>query len=375
MREVVILGVGMHKFGRFDGMDFTEMGSVAIQNAMKDADIVWKDIEAAFCGNTYGDTASGHRIVAQIGLTGIPIVNVENACSSSGSALRLAYQEIAAGIYDTVLAFGWEQQPRGFITSTAFPAYQRAMGMSILPAQYAMLARRHMVEYGTTVKHLAKISVKNHKNGYYNPYAHYQVLLTEEQVLNSRMVCDPLTLYMCCPTSHGAAAAVLCSKTKARRYTTKPITVAAAVLASGKYQSPACDHINYYMGSAVELSGKLAYEAAGLGPEDINIVETHEAMANAEIEQCEELGICEKGEYTQLLDAGETEITGRIPVNPSGGLLARGHPLGATSLAQVAEVVWQLREQAGPRQVNNPKVGLCHTTGSGPNSCVTILKK
>lgn len=290
MREVVVLGVGMHKFGRFPEKAYFDIGRVAVQNALKDANIGWQAVEATFCGNVYGDTGAGHRIVAQIGLKGIPVVNVENACSSGGSALRLAYQQIAAGIYDVILALGFEKQERGFIPSTSFTMWERQLGMAVQPAHYAMKARRHMAKYGTTVEHLAKVSVKNHKNGTFNPFAHYQQAVTLEEVLNSRLICDPLTLLMCCPTSDGAAAAILCSKEKAKQYTTKPIAVAAAALVSGVY---AREHDEAF-DRMVELSAQQAYDAAGIGPEDLDMLETHEAMANAEISQCENLGISYK---------------------------------------------------------------------------------
>lgn len=370
MREVAVIGVGMHRFGRFPEEDWTELGRVAIVEALKYAGIGWEKIEAAFCGNTYGDVAAGHNVVAQVGLTGIPIVNVENACSSGGSAFRLAYHQVAAGIYDIVIAFGFEKIPRGLIASTAFPQWQREIGLATPPVRYALEARRHMEEYGTKVEHFAMVSVKNHKNGCYNKYAHYQQEVTIEEVLNSRMIVDPLTLLMCCPNSEGGAAAILCSKKKAMQYTAKPVTVAAAALVSDMYTSP-----RRQSPSIIERAAQAAWEQSGYGPKDMDLLEVHEAMASAEIVRCEEIGICNKGEYTKLLERGETEIKGRIPVNVSGGLLAKGHPLGATSLAQVSEIVWQLNEQAGQRQVKGAKIGLTLTTGAGPNCCVIILKK
>jgi acetyl-CoA C-acetyltransferase len=254
---------------------------------------------------------------------------------------------------------------------TDFERLQRTMGLVSLPSKYAMIARKHMEQYGTTVEQLAKVSVKNHKNGCYNPYSQYQVALTLEEVLNSRMISKPLTLYQCAPTGDGIAAVVLCAKNKARKYTNRPlITLAGSALTSQVYVPDDPTSIHAFTAKAASE----AYEMSGCGPEDLDIVELHDCFSIAEICHYENLGLCNKGEGGRLLDEGQTEIGGRIPVNTSGGLLARGDPLGATGLAQIAEIVWQLRGEAAQRQVANPKVGLTHNLG-GLVCSVQILKR
>ncbi|MBI2906922.1 MAG: thiolase family protein [Chloroflexi bacterium] len=371
-REVYVVGVGMHQFGRFPDLDFTDLGRVAVLNALKDAGLSWRQAEAAFCGTAYGDVGAGHRIAREIALTGIPIVNVENACSSGGSAFRLACQSIAGGMYDIAIAYGLEKIPKGMIASTADPEWQRIMGMSVRPADYAMVARRHMDLHGTTAIQLAKVSVKNHRNGCKNPYAHYQQECTVEEVLASRMIADPLTLFMCCPTSEGAAAAVLCCRDKMPEGA-RPVRIAASVLKSAIYLGP--EPLHGDNGRLTAAAAREAYDEAAIGPEDLDLIETHDAMAIAEVTNCEHLGLCAPGEGGRLVDEGALEIGGRIPVNPSGGLLARGHALGATGLAQITEIVLQLRGEASARQIAGARVGLAHTLGAGPNCAITILKR
>lgn len=371
VREVIVLGVGMHPFGRFPELTAFDLGRVAALNALKDVGVNWKDVQAAYCGSVYQGTASGHKVIAQIGHTGIPVVNVENACSSGSSAFRLAWQAIGHGIYDVAIAIGFEKLGRGMIRSTAFDDAQRTMGHAVLMGIYALRARKHMLEHGTTAAQLAKVSVKNHKNGCLNPYAHYQEECSLEEVLNSRMVCDPVTLLMCAPTSDGAAAAVLCAKSVASRYgPKKQVSVAASVLNIEPYSS-----LLHPTPDIMEITAKEAYEMAGIGPEDLSVVEGYDASAVGEFLSYEALGLCPKGMAGPFSESGATEIGGKIPVSPSGGLLARGHPLGATGLAQIAELVWQLRGEAGKRQVAGAKVGMSHTMGSGGNCLMTILKR
>lgn len=380
MREVVVAGVGMCRFWRYDGekgpyKTFYELGREAVINAWKDADIQWRNIQAAFCGSCYQGVGSGHKIIGQIGLTGIPIINVENACSSATSAFRLAYQAIATGMYDVCLVIGVEKVPAGLIASTGWPEWQMKMGFNVQPAAYAMETVRHMEECGSTPEQFAKITVKNRKNGILNPYAYFQQEVTVEEVLNSRMVCKPLRLLMCCPNADGAAAAILCSnhmlKTKSRK-----VTIAAAVLVSSMYGvERGGGSVKIQNPDRTEIAAKQAYEISGYGPRDIDVFEIYDAMSPTELISMERLGICKQGEAGHLLEEGATQINGRIPINPSGGLMSRGHPLGATGLAQIAEIVWQLRGEAGCRQVTGARLGLCHTLGAGPNCAVVILKK
>ena len=366
MREVVVLGVGLHKFGRFPDKTIKDLGRVAILNALNNAGVEFKDIEAAFCGRVYSGMGAGLNVVNEVGMTGIPVVNVEQACSSSSVALRLAYFAIGAGIYDVALVVGFEKLPKGMLRDVDEPgSYEALTGILTPMAHYSLEAKKHMAQYGTTAKQMAMVAVKAHRNGALNSYAQYQTLMTLEEVLNSRMVADPLTLYMCSPTTDGAAAAIVCSKEKAKQYTTnKAISIAGWGAGSPKYQrGKAYDLIHIEL---TERNVKEAYERAGIGPEDIDVVQLHDASAFGEIIRTEALGLCDEGMGGAWVEQGKTEINGEIPINTDGGLLSRGHPIGATGVAQVAEIFWQLRGEAGPRQVpNNPKTGLCHNSGIG----------
>lgn len=379
MREVVVAGVGIHEFGRFPEKDYREIGRVAAERALKDANVEWKDIQVAYVGNVMAEMAKGQNILQPLGATGIPIINIENACASGGASFHLAYQAIAYGMYDVALVLGVEKAPRGFIPNCGYDRWQMWTGLGVNPLYFAMNIQEHMIKYGTTVEQLAKVSVKNHRNGVKNPYAMYRKELTIEEVLNSPMVCEPLTLLMLCAPNEGAAAAVLCAKDVVHRYTSKYVTVAATALCtrmSGDMFLPAVSApTNVDHPSLTERTVSMAYEMAGIGPEDLSLVELQDTDAGSEIIYTELLGLCPKGEGGRLVDEGATEPTGRIPVNVSGGLLSKGEPLGASSLAMVAELTWQLRGDAGPRQIEGAKVGLGHTEGAGGNCSVIILKR
>lgn len=371
MREVVIIGVGLHKFGRFPEKTVTEMGREAIANALDDSGVPFKDIEVGYVGHVYQSMGTGTRLLHEFGQTGIPIVNMELACTSSTQGIIRATWEIATGLYDVALCVGVEKMQRGLISGvTAAGSYEEIMGLTVMPASYAMMARRHMNDYGTTFEQLAMCSVKEHKNGALNHYAQYQKACTLEEVMNSRMIADPITLLMCSPTSDGASAAVLCTREKAQKYTSKPaITIAGWGLSSGSYAREGEEF------GGVEKLARKAYQMAGIGPEDIDVAQVHDAFSPGEIFAPEDLGLIPKGEGGRWLEAGRTEINGELPINTDGGLVARGHPVGATGLAQVAELVWQLRGEAGPRQVpGDPKVALQHNTGIG-GFCVNIYKR
>jgi len=376
MREVVVAGIGLVPWRRYEDQEIYDFGSEAVLNALKDADMEWRDIQAAFCGSVYQGTCSGHQVLKEIGLSGIPIVNVENACSSGASAFRLAYQSIAAEIHDVALAVGFEKMPRGPIPSTAFRPYELKMGFNFQPANYANEAVEYMTETGATVEDFSLVTVKNRENGALNPNAYFRKPVTLEEVVGSRMVARPLRLFHCCPLSDGAAAAVLCSKDRLKS-TSKAITVAASVLTSGVYggANPVKSLKFPAPLDMVELSGRQAYEISGYGPEEMDVVQAYDTMAPSELWNLEKLGFCKKGEAPKLLREGAFEIDGRLPVNTDGGLISRGHPLGATSIAQIAEIVLQLRGEAGPRQVTGARIGLAHSRGAGPNSAVTILKR
>ena len=379
MREVVIAGVGIHRFGRFADKSFEQIGQEAVRMALKDANnMSFKDVQIAFCGHMHGGTGAGHKTLAGIGLTGIPVVNVETACASGATALQLAAQGIASGLYDVALALGVEKMPRGFMRMTSYSQWQKLSGLSVNPIIFALRATRHMAEYGTTEEQLAKVSVKNHKNAVLNPYAMYQKELTMEEILDSRMVCYPLRLLMLCAPNEGAAAAILCSKDVASKYTSKPVSLAAVctgVTQYGTSQSDIGQSAKIKNPECTVVIAKQAYEKSGLGPEDLDLVELQDTDSASEIIFYEELGLCPPGEGGRMIDEGRTERDGDIPVSVSGGLLSKGEPTGASALGQIVEVTWQLRGEAGPRQIPDAKVGLCHVTGAGGNAAVTILKR
>lgn len=363
MREVAVIGVGMIKMGKFPDRMLSSMGREAVLLAMKDAGVERGDIEAAYSATLHGGSLLGQRIFKDLGMTGMPINNMENACSSGSSALREGWIGVASGLYDMVIAVGSEKLSA--LGGGTLPLEREDLEVSqgmVMPALYAMRARRYMSDFNGTKEHLAKVVVKSRKNAAMNPLAQFSKPTTVEEVLNSRVIADPITLFQCCPTGDGAGAAVLCSLDKARKYTSHPILIKASVLVSGKFEPGFRDM------TAPEITVRacrIAYEKAGLGPKDVDVVEVHDAFSIAELLYYEALGFCGRGEAIKLIDEGATEIDGRIPVNPSGGLISKGHPVGATGLAQLAEIVWQLRGQAGARQVKNAKVGMTHCTGGG----------
>ncbi len=384
MREVAVAGIGLVKFGRYDGMkgrpykDVEELGREVVVRVLQDADMEFRDIQAAFCGNVYAGMASGHRAITLVGMTGIPIVNVENACSSSTSALRLAYQEVAFGLYDAVLAMGFEKIPPGLLEDTSLPEWQRYLGVNVFPAWYAMEAVRYMEDYGATEEDIARLSVLERNNATLNPNAmFFGQKVTHEEVMNSRYIAKPLRLLMCCANADGASAIIVCSKDKLKSKN-KTITVAASVHATGTYGThpPGGGSVRIKNPTCTEISAEKAWEVSGYGPQDMDLFQAYGAMSSGVITSTEDMGFCGRGEFPRLLKDGEFNIGGRIPLNTDGGLVGRGHPVGATGLAQVCEVVTQLRGAAGPRQIpGDPKTGLCHTEGAGPNSVITILKR
>jgi acetyl-CoA acetyltransferase len=366
-RRVVILGVGLHPFGRFPEKPAEEMTRQAALEALDDAGVEFKDIEAGFCGRVVSMAGFGQRVFSELGQTGIPVTNTELACASSSRGAMLAADGISAGTYDMCLVIGIEKMMRGLIPGAgagggAGGGYQTLMGMFLMPGAYAMMARRHMHLYGTTREQFAQVSVKSHKNAVHNPNAQYQTPLTLEEILNSRMIADPITLYQCCPTSDGASAVVLCSEEKAQQYTTKPVFLTAWGGATPIYSR---DEAELSEGPT-EVLAKKVYEQAGVGPEDVKVAQVHDAFTPGEVLTVEKLGFCKPGEGGPFVWEGNTEITGSKPVNTDGGLLSRGHPMGASGGAMIAEITRQLREQGGARQVpNSPKVGILHNAGLG----------
>ena len=392
MREVAIIGVGAHPTGRFLEKPLKELAYPAIWNALDDAGVTAADVNVAYFGNSLAGLLTGQEgirgqvVLQHAGITGIPIINVENACASAMTALRGAWLEIASGAADVALAVGAEKMNIGDSARTigALSADSELdlseMGMQFT-ATYAIHpkinVKARMQEYGWTAADLAKPAVKNSYNGSLNPLAQHRRPLTIEEIVQSRLIADPLTLLMCSSISDGAAAAVLCAADLAPRFTSHtPIKISSCVLQSGVYRLPDDERPDSATASAFA-----AYEKAGIGPDDLNAIELHDAMAPAELMLYERLGLCAPGEGPRLIDEHVTTLDGRMPVNPSGGLCSRGHPVGATGLLQICELIWQMRGQAGPRQIEpRPKVTLAQNQGGlllGQDSAaygVTILK-
>lgn len=376
MRDVYVLGVGMIKFGRYPDKDVSQMGAEAAVAALKDAGTTIGDIELLVCGNLFQASAmNAQKILQQIGQTGIPALNVSNACATGSTAFREAYIGVASGMYDATMAVGVEQMGKmgllGGGARSGGESVEGVLGSGLMPAVFGQAGVEHMRKHGTTAEHFAKVSVKNHKHSVHNPLSQYRVEVTLDDVMKARMVAYPNTLYMCCPTGDGAAAAVLMSEKKMRQFTAKPIKVAASVLTSDPYTDR--DLTMPDVNTLTRNAAKQAYEKSGLGPEDLSLVELHDCFATAELLHYENLGLCAEGEAGRMIHEGRTEIGGDLPVNASGGLLSKGHPLGATGVANIHEVVTQLRGHAGPRQVEGAKVGLAHVIGLGSACTIHIL--
>jgi acetyl-CoA acetyltransferase len=390
MEEVAVIGVGMTRFGKHLDKGIKDLVREAAEAAIRDAGVDRKDIQAAYVGNAVAGLMTGQEMIrgqvtlTSMGIEGIPIFNVESACASSSSAFHLGWAAVRSGLYDTVLVVGFEKlydrdKKKSFMAlgtavdlEMCLEYFRNAEAVfakgekilhegsgekrSIFMDMYAWMTRRYMELYGLTQEHFARLSVKAHKNGAFNPHAQYQEAVTLEQVLRSGDVAYPLTRMMCSPIGDGAAAAVLSGGSEAARHTTRPVWVAASVVGSGKITNDPDDTLTR------RLAPK-AYEAAGIGPEDIDVIEVHDATSPAEIMDLVELGICPGEEAPKWIDEGALEIEGRMPSNPSGGLVTKGHPVGATGCAQIYEIVRQLRGECGKRQVRDPKTGMTHNGG------------
>lgn len=359
---VYVVGVGMTQFGKQPERGPDDLGQEAVWAAIQDAGVDPRKIEAAYCGHVFQGMAVGQRVMPRVGLAGIPVTNVENVCSSGATAIREAYLAIRAGEYDVVLAFGVENLTgrfRGALTPD--PDDLEALHGMTMPAIYAMRARKHMETFGTTSDQLALISVKNKRNAALNPYAQTKQAVTLDEVKASRMIADPLRLLECSPVSDGGAAAILASARAARQLgLRRPVRLAASALYSGTYEPGLTDMA---FEPLTWRTAQAAYERAGIGPGDVDFAEVHDCFSSAEVLRVEGLGLVPRGEYPRFVEEGHASIGGRLPVNPSGGLLGKGHPLGATGVAQVVELVRQLRGEAGPRQVEGARVGLAHCRG------------
>ncbi len=384
MRNVYVLGTGMIKFGRYPEKTVPQLGGQAALLALKDAGIAIKDVEMFACGNLQQSNAMvGQRILQQIGQTGIPVINVANACATGSTAFREAYMSVAAGMYDVAMAVGVEQMGKAGLLGGAGggdPAYltEGKLGSGTMPAVFGQAGIEHMRKYGTKLEHFAKISVKSHKHATKNPFSQYRNEVSLEDVMNARMVAFPNTLYMCCPTGDGAAAAILVSEDKLKQLAggRKRAKVAASVLTSDPWTDR--DLTLPDVSTLTRRASKLAYEKAGIGPKDIALTELHDCFATAELVHYENLGLCGDGEAGKFIDEGggvHPSLGGKSPVNVSGGLLSKGHPLGATGVANICEVVWHLTQddRAKDRLVPNAKAGQAHVIGLGSACTIHVL--
>jgi acetyl-CoA acetyltransferase len=383
----------MTRFGKYLDRGLKDLAREAVEGALASAGVDKGALQVAVVGNAAAGLITGQEMIRaqvvlrELGIGGIPMINTENACASSSTALHLAWLYVASGMCDIALALGVEKlshedkrrsfaaigaavdveavqmliaqmqadqkdKPAGEASEGGGAGQSRSLFMDI----YAAVARYHMRRYGTTKEQFGRVAVKNHFNGSLNPHAQYRERYTLQEVLDSPLVTEPLTRLMCSPIGDGAAAAVLCAGDKARQFTTKPVWIKASSLGSGQ------DHGPDEPGIAERVS-KAAYEMSGIGPDEIDLAEVHDASAPAELILYEELGFCAPGEGGRLIDSGDVSLEGKLPVNTSGGLIAKGHPIGATGVAQIYELFLQLRGEAGERQVKGAKVGLTENGG------------
>jgi len=390
MRDVAIVGVGMIRFGKFLEKGIKDLVRESVEAALEDAGLNKRTIEAAYVGAAAPGIMTGQeQIKAQVtlsamGIDSIPMHNVENACASSSSALHLGWTAVGAGLYDCALVVGFEKlydkdKLKSFMAlGTAVDIemvnkfledFQKRQGdgkqilskgsgksKSIFMDMYAYYTKVYMERYGLTQDHFARLSVKSHKNGADNPHSQHQKAVTMEEVLTSGDVAFPLTRMMCSPVCDGAAAAIICSREKAAQFTRDPVWIKSSVIGSGKISEDLSDTLTKRLGPK-------AFDAAGIGPRDIDVIEVHDATSPSEIITLIELGICPGEDAPKWIDEGYLEVEGRKPSNTSGGLVSKGHPIGATGLGQIHEIVQQLRGTAGRRQVKNPKIGMTHNGG------------
>lgn len=380
MSDVYVVGIDMLKFMKAGtGPAVDVMGAQAALMALDDCGLKIQQMEALYCGNLGQASAMvGQRILQQIGQTGIPVVNTANACATGATAFREAWMSVKAGVYDVVLAVGVEKMGAGLLGgaggATGIPK-EGLLGSGTMPAVFAEAGQEHARKYGTTFAQFAKVAVKNHHHSTMNPKAMYQIETPLETVMNAEMIAYPNTKLMCSVNVDGAAAAVICSEKKARELglMKRAVRVKASVLTSDPWQER--DLVMPDVNTCTRLAAKKAYEMAGVGASDINLVELHDCFATAEILHYENLGLCKDGEAGQMIDSGATALGGKVPVNVSGGLLSKGHPLGATGIANIYEVSTHLRGEAGKRQVPNARLGMTHVIGLGSACGIHILEK
>jgi len=378
MSDVYVLGIDMIKFGRFPERSVPEIGAESARLALKDAGLTIHDMQALYSGNL-GQAAAmvGQRILAEIGQTGIPVTNCANACATGATALREGWMAIKAGVYDVVLCVGVEQMGRGLLGGAGGGkgiSTEGLLGSGTMPCVFAEAGMEHTRKYGTTFEQFAQVSVKNHHHSTMNAKAMYQIETPLETVMNAEMIAYPNTKLMCSVNVDGSAAAVLCSEKKAKELGMgRAVRIKASVMASDPYQERNLTMPD--VNSCTQLAVKNAYEMAGVSAKDIDLVELHDCFATAEILHYGNLGLCPPEDAGKFVQDGHSALGGTTPVNVSGGLLSKGHPLGATGIANVYEISTHLRGEAGKRQVEGAKIGLTHVIGLGSACAIHILEK
>ena len=391
MRDVYIIGTGEHPWGKFDDKVFTQIGEVAVSRALKDAAVEWKDIGAIMSGILiYGGNAghlSGQYIESVFGETGVPVVNVYNACATGSAAIRMAYNSIAAGETDTAMAVGVDISPRGFLSAKSNDPKAdrdvlrwRMIGMPN-PIYWALECRKRFEKYGDTPEDLAGIKVLLSQYGSKNPNSRYKKTYTLEEVLNSKIVCDPLRLYEICATSDGAAAVIMTADPAKIKAANKPVKIAATTMGSAMYGDPTIRISAISAPSKAEApllsesysASRQAYEKSGIGPDEVDVLELPDNSSWHYLQYLETCGFCGEGEAAKMFRDGDTRIGGKVAVNPSGGFSSFGEAIGAQAVWQVVEASDQLRGRGGERQVPNPKVAMAQTYGLMGNSATTML--
>lgn len=373
MKPVVVLGIGQSRFGKFPQRTIADLGSQAVRAALSDATLAPSQLQIAYASRLYADMITGQTVLKEVGVTRIEMVNVENACAGGATAVRALWKDIAAGYCDVGIALGVESMTTSPVAGKLIPPSRDdldgMLGMT-MPVLFALQAKRLMHTHGATCEDFAQVSVKAHGFGALNPMAQYRKRFSVEEVLASRTIADPITLLQCCPNTDGAAAVILCSEAFAARHggRARNPRIVASVLVSGDYAYKKDDLTSMELGAR---AARQAYEQAGLGPEDLDLVELHDAFASEELVHYEDLGLCARGDAVALLRSGATSLGGRIPVNPSGGLLSLGHPLSASGVRNICEITQQLRGEAGERQIPGARVGLAQMLGGAATGLET----
>jgi len=393
-RRVFIIGVGMTKFVKpgSHNLSYIDLGKQAVSRALLDSGISYEKVESGFVGYVFQSSCAGQRVLYEVGMSGIPIINVNNNCATGSTAFYLAVNSIKSGSNECSLALGFDQMKKGplpmDLSEPTHPVYKYAeplikknkynQKLPSAPQLFGAAGLEHMEKYQTKLNHLHKISVKNYKHGMNNPYAQFRINVSEQDVEKSQNICYPLNKLQCCPTSDGAACAIVCSEDFVIKNDLKDqaVEILSCCLGSDKYDSfqdeSAIARVGFNLAKRVS---EKAYKEANLTVNDIQIVELHDCFSANELITYESLGLCETGKSKDFIEKGDNTYGGKFVVNPSGGLTSKGHPLGATGIAQITELTWQLRKMADKRQVYNAKNALAHNLGLGSAVVVSILRK